>query len=314
MTPTEVIDAYVSEVTGNLPRWKRDDVGLELSELLTESLYARAEEAGRPADEAMALAMVRQFGRPAQVAARYHTPITIIEPTDTRSFVLACVIGSICLAVIGLPKAVIDPRNNDIAIMWWTGLMVVVFAIKGFTDRAGAEKRPWSPGRARFRASSDRANRIGSAFTLLVTLAALVSYCWPGPVIGALTGGAIDTSGLTYSHSFIHGWRMQWLAMVLAAYAILYGIVLVDGRWRATTRFFDIALMFHIAWQLGWHFSYGDIFVSPAVETALKPFANGFSLAFFVTMGVKIYAAWGRWPPRKRPSPAPKSSARTGPA
>ncbi len=311
MTPSDVIDAYVADVTRNLPGWKRQDVGLELSELLTESLHARAEEAGRPADEALALIMVREFGRPAQVATRYHTPITIIEPTDTRSFVLACIVGSIGLVVIGLPKAVVGPRNNDIAVMWWTGLMVLVFAFKGFIDRAGMEKRPWSPSRARFRPVTDKANRAGSAFTMLLTLAALAIYCWPVHAVDIVSFGAIDANGLAYSHSFTHDWRMPWLAMVLAAYAGVYAVVMVQGRWRPVTRFLDIALTFHIAWQLGWHFSYGDIFVSPQTEAFLKPFANVFSLALLITMGIKIYFAWGRWPVRKRKSSTSPSPVRS---
>ena len=89
MRANEVIDAYVADVAVRLPRARRDDVAFELRALLLEALQDDADAAGRPADEAMALARVRASGRPADVAARYRTPVTIIDPADQVSAVAA---------------------------------------------------------------------------------------------------------------------------------------------------------------------------------------------------------------------------------
>ena len=55
MNPSDVIESYVVDVLRRLPHRQRRDVGLELRSLLGEELEAKAREAGRPADEAMAL-------------------------------------------------------------------------------------------------------------------------------------------------------------------------------------------------------------------------------------------------------------------
>ena len=64
MDARTVIESYVHDVTQLLSRKDRADVALELRALLAEELAARA--AGAPADEAMAIELVRGFGAPAR--------------------------------------------------------------------------------------------------------------------------------------------------------------------------------------------------------------------------------------------------------
>ncbi|MES1197221.1 MAG: hypothetical protein ABUL55_01225, partial [Pseudomonadota bacterium] len=59
MDPKAVIESYVDEVVRRLPAADRNDVGFELRDLLAEELANKADEAGRPADEAMTLALLR---------------------------------------------------------------------------------------------------------------------------------------------------------------------------------------------------------------------------------------------------------------
>jgi len=98
MRPDDLIAGYVADVAEQLPIRMRSDVALELRSLLQEDLEARAEAAGRTPDEAMTLEMLRAFGHPSRVAERYHPEWSIIDPGDTRSFVLAGVIGGALLA------------------------------------------------------------------------------------------------------------------------------------------------------------------------------------------------------------------------
>ena len=69
-TPEMLIDAYVEGVARRLPTRLRNDVGFELRALLLEDLRERAADAGRPADEPMALDLLRAFGKPEDVASR----------------------------------------------------------------------------------------------------------------------------------------------------------------------------------------------------------------------------------------------------
>src|SRR5580700_8984102 len=71
MHAREVIETYIDDTVRLLPRRQRDDVATELRSLLNEELHSRARESGRPPDESLALALVRDYGRPNEVAARY---------------------------------------------------------------------------------------------------------------------------------------------------------------------------------------------------------------------------------------------------
>src|SRR5690606_21056783 len=91
-----------AEVATRLPRRRRNDVAFELRALLEEELQGRAEAAGRPADAEMATELLRAFGRPAEVAARYRPTLTVIDPADGWSFVRASAIGLAILWAAGL--------------------------------------------------------------------------------------------------------------------------------------------------------------------------------------------------------------------
>jgi hypothetical protein len=94
MTANDVIEAYVLDVMRRVPSKDRQDIGLELRGLLAEMLAERAAEGAKPANEAMALAMVRSFGAPADVAARYAVPgLVIIPAAQTRSFAVLALAG-----------------------------------------------------------------------------------------------------------------------------------------------------------------------------------------------------------------------------
>ncbi len=86
MHANEVIEMYIDDIVRLLPRRQRGDVATELRALLSEELHARAASSGRAADEALALSLVRDYGRPNEVAARYRPPLTIIDPSDTWNF------------------------------------------------------------------------------------------------------------------------------------------------------------------------------------------------------------------------------------
>ena len=94
MSATEVIETYIDDTVRLLPRRQRDDVARELRSLLIEELHARARESGRPPDESLALSLVRGYGQPNEVAARYRPPWAIIDPADSTSFMRAAIIGA----------------------------------------------------------------------------------------------------------------------------------------------------------------------------------------------------------------------------
>ncbi len=80
MNVSDLIETYVTDVAVQLPRRQRNDVAFELRALLGEELQAKAEASGRAVDTAMTTDLLRDFGHPDVVAARYRPVLTIIAP------------------------------------------------------------------------------------------------------------------------------------------------------------------------------------------------------------------------------------------
>ncbi|HBN52615.1 MAG TPA: hypothetical protein DD456_00830, partial [Stenotrophomonas sp.] len=99
MNVDEVVESYVRDVAGCLPRARRNDVAFELRALLDEELAARARAAGRAPDKAMAMALLREFGRPSEAAQRYHDRPALIDAADTHHFLIWAVGGAVVFAV-----------------------------------------------------------------------------------------------------------------------------------------------------------------------------------------------------------------------
>ena len=139
MHATEVIETYIDDTVRLLPRRQRDDVATELRTLLNEELHARAQELGRSPDEALALSLVRGYGRPNEMAARYQPVWTIIDPADSRSFARAAIIGAGALLVLSALIRLLPSLSGiaddlvKIGILAWLGVLVVAFGAKNWT-------------------------------------------------------------------------------------------------------------------------------------------------------------------------------------
>jgi hypothetical protein len=303
MDATEVIDSYIHDVARRLPPGKRNDVAFELRALLADDLRDRAEAEGRPADREMAVAMVREFGRPAAVAVRYYRPFTIIEPSDTWSFLLAAVAGGTLVGLLvslghGTTPSHEPAQRADAAFLAWLGVLVVVFAVKNLILRYRPSAFAWTPRPVRYTDSASRAGAVGLA---LMWLALLVCYLVPGRIAELVSGGRVAADTLAYSGSFMSGWRMPWLTGLLAIVAGLQLMVAVDGRWRPSTRWARIAVTALVSLQLGWHASYGAIFEDPRTERLGVPAFAWLSGVILVGCGILLYREYNR----VRPAPAP---------
>ncbi len=94
MNPNDVLDAYLREGMRYLPAKDRADTGFELQGLLRDLLTERSNSEGRPADDAMVLVVLRNFGTPTEIAAQYAPPRAVIIPAhQTRSFAALAVAG-----------------------------------------------------------------------------------------------------------------------------------------------------------------------------------------------------------------------------
>lgn len=287
MKPGDVIESYVRAVAAQLPAKQRADVAAELRALLVEELAGGG--------EAAALALVRRFGRPAEVAARYHTPYAVVEPSDTRSFVLVAIAGALLIPSTNqrLPFS-IDPATAQVWFLAWLGALVILFALKSWATRRWPDAFRWKPSVVR---DYDRVRWIEQIALIGILAFYEVAYLMPGPVIGFLSEGRVETGLLVYTADFANPLRMLWFAIVVPLLIALEAIVTLQGRWSRLTRMIEIMLFLLAGTQLGWHASYGDIFANAQADRGARMACQLLGAAFVLTAVYKIYCEWGRIPP-----------------
>jgi hypothetical protein len=293
MHTTEVIESYIEDTVRLLPRRQREDVAAELRSLLNEELHARAQESRRPPDASLALALVRAYGRPNEVAARYQPPWAVIDPADSTSFLRAAIIGAgalVLLAAIGTRQPSLrETADNlvNIGILVWLGLLVVVFGAKNWIRRRWPATALWQP------RDRDRANRVGTAVLIPVATFILVLYGAPAWVLDQITGGRLDTSWAAYTADF-QRWRLPCLIGLLAGLLVLLSFVAIEGRWRRLTRRINLGLNLALACLVLLIAVDGDIFQSSQVDQITRDMLALVGVIYLPGVGVQLYGEIGR--------------------
>jgi len=289
MNAAEVIETYIDNTVRLLPRRQRDDVATELRSLLNEELHARAEESGCPPDESLALSLVRGYGHPNEVAARYQPPWAIIDPADSTSFMRAAIIGAGALVLVGAvsksPPSV--PDTVQIAILVWLGLLVVAFGAKNWSRRRWPAKVLWEP------RDRDRVNRVGTTVTVPIAAFFVVLYAAPTWVLAHLSGGWFDTSWSAYTSNF-QRWRLPcWIGLMTVLLALL-ALVAIQGRWRRLTRRINIGLNMALACLILFCAVDGNIFQSSPVDQIARNVLALVAAIYVPSVGVQLYGEIGR--------------------
>jgi hypothetical protein len=287
MNAHDIIESYVTDVARLLPRKQRADVAAELRSLLRDEIGAAGPEE--------ALARLRAFGKPADVAARYHTPYAVIDPVDTHNFVLAAVVGALLIPSTNprLPIS-IDQNAASLLFLAWLGTLVILFALKSWAARRWPEHFRWKPSKVR---DYDAVRAVEQLPLIAILIFYEVAYLLPGPMLHLLSGGHVAADLLTYTSDFASPWRMPWFALVLPVLIVLEALAMVWGRWTKLTRLLEIALFLLAGTQLGWHASYGNIFANPQANHSARLTLQLLGAAFILTAVYKIYREWGRIPP-----------------
>jgi hypothetical protein len=300
MSAREVIEAYVTDVAVRLPRRQRDDVAYELRALLEEGLARLAEDAGREPDAAMATEFLREFGRPAEVAARYRPAVVVVDPADGPAFVRATVIGLAILWALGLGanlRQAIDSGTDlvtalgrwwggtVIASLWWPGLLVVGFGLAAWARRRWPQSAEWTP------RSPDRirGGRGAVAMGILGILCGLFLLLDPRWLLDLLFGGRAAPAAyeaMTYTDGFRARQAPIVFGLVLLNVPIL-AAVLVRGRWSAGLRRLEVALGLVLCAVLAWVVVDGPVLRMPQSDRTFKGCVALVVLYILIDFGIR---------------------------
>ena len=289
MKPNEVIDSYVTDVIRRVPGKDRDEVGLELRGLLLEMLEEQARTEGRAADDAMVLALLRGFGTPAEVAARYRPPGMVIIPEDqTRSFALTSLIG------VGLQWGLTLPHvfqggslttwwfTWGLGALWWPGFMVMGALAVAWLHRIGVLESTWRPRTV----DPDRVNRAAMGFGLAwFAIGAVFMTCLPW-LAGAMPHPLSQVFAV--DPDFLHA--RAWPALLLWAGGFtVMAMALVQGRWTPRLRVLEIG--FALAWLalLGWWLVAGNVFLAKPTNDGFRGAIGLVMLFIAVDVAMKLY-------------------------
>jgi hypothetical protein len=293
MHTTEVIETYIDATVRFLPRRQRNDVATELRSLLNEELHALAQEAGRPPDESLALSLVRNYGQPSEVAARYQPPRVIIDPADSTSFLRAAIIGAGALVSLGaISKRLPSLRgtvDNVVALgmLAWLGLLVVVFGARSWIRRRWPTKVLWEP------RDRDRVNRVGAAVIVPIASFFVLLYGAPAWLLDHISGGRIDTSWAAYTADFQRLRLPLFLGLMFGLLALL-SFAAIQGRWNRLTRRIDIGLNIAVACMTLFFAVDGNIFQIGPVDQIARNVLALVAAIYVPSVGAQLYGELGR--------------------
>jgi hypothetical protein len=293
MQANEVIGMYIDDIVRLLPRRSRNDVAAELRALLSDELHARAASSGRPVDEALALALVRDYGRPNEVAARYQPPAVIVDPADTPSFLRAAIIGASAIALLSALKSRLPPMPEtadnavSLVILAWFGFLAVAFGVKSRLRHRWPSVAVWKP------RDRNRVNRIGTAIAVPLASLVVILYAAPAWVLDRLSGGRLESAWASYTADFQQQ-RLPLFIGLLVGSLILLTYVAMRGRRSRLTRRIGIGLNLVLACLVLCLACDGNIFQSSSVDQIARGVLALVAVIYVPSVGVQIYGEIGR--------------------
>jgi hypothetical protein len=302
MKPNEVIEAYVSDVAGQLPRKQRNDVAFELRALLNEELQEKAQTAGREADAAMAIELARAFGRPGEVAARYRLPLSIIDPADGRKFLRLAGIGLAVIWCAGLLTNLQQAHSFDwdlltvlgrwwggtvIPSLWWPGVLVVGFGISAWARRRWPQNSEWAP-RAADSIPGGRAFLVLGLFGIAFGAYVLADPRW---LLDFFWGGKAAPAAyqaLTYTDAFVRLQGPVLLTLILLNIPVTIAMI-ISGRRSTLVQCVEIGLGLLTCAATAWAVAGGPILMTATSDQTAKAVMLVIVVCVLVGMAARLY-------------------------
>jgi len=256
-----LIDRYVTEVGKHLPRKNRLDIEAELRSTLEDMLEDRSQQAGRPADEALAEELLQEYGSPRRVAATYQTHPYLIGP---RMFHLYTLVLRIVLFVVtlGLTIATVvslitsyptTPEIMQALINFATGLVsalvaafgnvTLVFAIleRVLPESEFEKEEKWTPAELTKEPNPGQVKTGDRIAGIVFTVAALVIFNFYPQIVGIWNNtNGVWTQIAGLSDAFFR--YLPWINLSGVLTIALDIWLLRLGLWSTLTRWLHIGL------------------------------------------------------------------------
>jgi hypothetical protein len=298
---TPLIDRYLHEVGQLLPEKMREDVQLELRSLLADSLEERAKTGARIPDEDLMAEVLKDFGPPKEVAARY-APVKnpLIEPALIPVMNLIILLNMVVIwgyAVysLGSPALpgettilirgeVLDAVTSTVlSLLITTGAFILIS--KGMASNPA---RAWDPRALPPLELPDRVNRPARFGQMGVIVILMILFNFFPDWVGApyLLDGRWQFVPWLASSFREH---LPWLNLLGISLLVLNGVVLRIGRWSLPAKWLDVGVS-GVAALVFYRLLAGSPFThSPALNEFFKGMFLVFLVSVVIEMGVNLY-------------------------
>ena len=259
-----LIERYIDEVGKHLPNKTRADIQAEIRSTLEDMLEDRARETGQPVDNTLRKAVLAEYGAPEKVAASYLPERYLIGPKLFPIFSLVLKIVFSVLSVVALigfgirfgtsamtgaafaaifGKTLLEYVGGVIGAF---GNIVVVFAIlqwalpaSEFEDKQ--KKEGWDPSELEKEPEPDEVPISEPIWAIVFTVAAMLLFNLYPQLIGF---GFISNGAWNFIPALTEAFfrYLPWIDALWLLQIVLNVILLRQGKWTASTRWFEVGL------------------------------------------------------------------------
>jgi hypothetical protein len=259
METNDLIERYIAKVGENLPRKNREDITLELKTLLYDDLEERA--GGVPPTKEMTADLLRDYGKPEAIAAKYQPERYLIGPQLLPIYQVVITVVMIVITVLyTIPVAITLISNgiNDVGswffktifdlsqsllinFAWITIAFAVVERVKGESWIEEPDEEDWDPYALAPVENPNRIKRSELIAGIVLSICAIVIFNffphWLGMaenpdktnvIIPILTPGFL---------AYVPWLTVYWVLEILLKLQLLR-----QGEWRPATRWMEFAL------------------------------------------------------------------------
>jgi len=261
----KLIDRYVAEVGKRLPLVKgRGDIEKELRSTLEDMLEDRARKAGHPADEALEMELLKEYGAPDKVAATYNPHPHLIGPRMFPFFTMVLKIALTVLTIVllvttGIKIATLSPMAGPefakaigeglvgivSAAIAAFGNIVLVFAILErfvpVSEFKMDENDEWNPASLAKEPEPDDVKPWEPILAVVFIFIAISIFNFNPQLIGIYNFNGVKWTITPLLTDAFFRWlplmNIAWVAEI-----VLNGMLLRSGRWDISTRLVSIGI------------------------------------------------------------------------